>query len=249
MANSGGRLRAGSNLDETIGNATASLLGFGDVAAQRAGASMDVLTRATQIAGRSITRLQRSAARSSKPATTRWRQFQYGRGAAPPMGCADLESAREWGSADDHAGTQRRLVHGEATRGTVRHQRGGDHAIRQSDQRKQRDSRKMARERASGDREDAQGARGIEPGRRRLAEHAHDDRAGDGGGGDAVPRDGRLADGAGDEVQADDVSSAGARQGAQGTDRDARPQRSPRSGRSISSWPRWRRRSARRARA
>ena len=43
------------DLDEKIGNATASLLGWGDVAAQRAGASMDVLNRATQIAGRTIT--------------------------------------------------------------------------------------------------------------------------------------------------------------------------------------------------
>ena len=44
-----------AGLDEVIGNATASLLGFGDVAAQRAGASMDVLNRAAQIAGRTIT--------------------------------------------------------------------------------------------------------------------------------------------------------------------------------------------------
>jgi hypothetical protein len=51
-----GRAIAGwTNLDETIANATASLLGWGDVAAQRAGAGMDVLNRATQIAGRTIT--------------------------------------------------------------------------------------------------------------------------------------------------------------------------------------------------
>jgi hypothetical protein len=37
-----------------VGDATAAVLGFGDVAAQRAGAGMDVLTRATQIAGREI---------------------------------------------------------------------------------------------------------------------------------------------------------------------------------------------------
>src|SRR5688572_19549930 len=48
-----GRAVAGwTNLDEVIANATASLLGWGDVAAQRAGAGMDVLNRATQIAGR-----------------------------------------------------------------------------------------------------------------------------------------------------------------------------------------------------
>src|SRR6187397_2643864 len=44
-----------TGLDEIIGNTTASLLGFGDVAAQRAGAGMDVLNRATQIAGRTVT--------------------------------------------------------------------------------------------------------------------------------------------------------------------------------------------------
>ena len=73
----------------------------------------------------------------------------------------------------------------------------------------------------------------------------HDDRAGDGGGGDAIPRDGRLANRARDEVRADDVSSRGARQGAQRTDLRRSPQRSPRSARSISLWPGWRRRSER----
>lgn len=43
-----------TGLDKVIGDATASLLGWGDVAAQRAGAGMDVLNRATQIAGRTI---------------------------------------------------------------------------------------------------------------------------------------------------------------------------------------------------
>jgi len=43
------------SLDEAIGNATASLLGFGDVAAQTAAARFDVLSRATTIAGRAIT--------------------------------------------------------------------------------------------------------------------------------------------------------------------------------------------------
>jgi len=42
------------DLDEAIGNATASLLGFGDVAAERAGAKLDVLNRAAQIAGRTV---------------------------------------------------------------------------------------------------------------------------------------------------------------------------------------------------
>jgi transcriptional regulator with XRE-family HTH domain len=42
-------------LDEVIGNATASLLGFGDVAGQRAAAGLDVLNRAAQIAGRTVT--------------------------------------------------------------------------------------------------------------------------------------------------------------------------------------------------
>ena len=42
-------------LDEVIGNATASLLGFGDVAAERTAARMDVLNRAAQITGRTIT--------------------------------------------------------------------------------------------------------------------------------------------------------------------------------------------------
>lgn len=42
------------SLDEAIGNATASLFGFGDVAAERTGAKMDVLARASQIAGREI---------------------------------------------------------------------------------------------------------------------------------------------------------------------------------------------------
>lgn len=43
------------DLDEKIGNATAKLLGFGDVAAQEAGAGMDVLARASTLAGRAIT--------------------------------------------------------------------------------------------------------------------------------------------------------------------------------------------------
>jgi hypothetical protein len=43
-----------TGLDEIIGNTAASLLGFGDVAAQRAGAGMDVLNRAAQIAGRTV---------------------------------------------------------------------------------------------------------------------------------------------------------------------------------------------------
>jgi hypothetical protein len=43
------------NLDEAIARTTAKLLGFGDVAAQEAGAKMDVLRRATQLAGREIT--------------------------------------------------------------------------------------------------------------------------------------------------------------------------------------------------
>ena len=163
--------------------------------------------------------------RSSKPATMRCRLVGIPARRASANGIGRFESAREWGSADDHARTQRRLVHREAARGTVRHQRRGDRTVRQSDERKQRHSRKVARERASGDREDAPGARRIEPGRRRLAEHADDDRAGDGGGGDAVLRDGCLADGARDEVRAHDVSSPGARQSAQRTDRDARPQR------------------------
>jgi len=42
------------DLDEAIGNATASLLGFGDVAAERAAARLDVLNRAAQIAGRTV---------------------------------------------------------------------------------------------------------------------------------------------------------------------------------------------------
>ena len=44
-----------AGLDEVIGNATASLLGFGDVAAERTAARVDVLNRAAQIAGRTIT--------------------------------------------------------------------------------------------------------------------------------------------------------------------------------------------------
>jgi hypothetical protein len=42
-------------LDEAIGNATASLLGFGDVAAERTAARVDVLSRASDIAKRTIT--------------------------------------------------------------------------------------------------------------------------------------------------------------------------------------------------
>jgi len=39
------------DLDEVIGNATAKLLGWGDVAAQEAGAAADVLARASKVAG------------------------------------------------------------------------------------------------------------------------------------------------------------------------------------------------------
>lgn len=45
------------DLDEAIGNATAKLLGFGDVAAQEAGAKADVLARASKEAGHQITDL------------------------------------------------------------------------------------------------------------------------------------------------------------------------------------------------
>ena len=43
------------DLDKKISNVTAKLLGFGDVAAQSAGAKADVLALATQRAGRAIT--------------------------------------------------------------------------------------------------------------------------------------------------------------------------------------------------
>jgi hypothetical protein len=42
-------------LEEKIANATAAALGFGDVATERLGAKMDVLSRASQLAGRAIT--------------------------------------------------------------------------------------------------------------------------------------------------------------------------------------------------
>lgn len=43
------------DLDDAIGKATSKVLGLGDIAAQEAGAGMDVLTRATQIAGHEVT--------------------------------------------------------------------------------------------------------------------------------------------------------------------------------------------------
>ena len=43
------------DLDEAIGNATAKLLGWGDAAAETAGAKMDVLARASKLAGTEIT--------------------------------------------------------------------------------------------------------------------------------------------------------------------------------------------------
>lgn len=43
------------DLDDSIGDATASLLGFGDVAGERTAARLDVLSRATDIARRAIT--------------------------------------------------------------------------------------------------------------------------------------------------------------------------------------------------
>lgn len=45
------------NLDEAIGGATSSLLGWGDASAEAAGANMDVLSRASQIAKRDISDL------------------------------------------------------------------------------------------------------------------------------------------------------------------------------------------------
>jgi hypothetical protein len=53
-----GRWIAGwAETDKLIGDATAKLLGFGDVAGQKAAASQDVLARASKTAGRSITDL------------------------------------------------------------------------------------------------------------------------------------------------------------------------------------------------
>lgn len=46
-----------TDIDKTIANATARLMGWGDVAAQEAGAGADVLARATKNAGREITNM------------------------------------------------------------------------------------------------------------------------------------------------------------------------------------------------
>ena len=84
-------------LDEAIGNTTAKLLGWGDVAGQTAGARMDVLTRATQLAGRAITDFgeaqriivehNKAAAESLNTGTERVRQWN-----------AELDKARASGA-------------------------------------------------------------------------------------------------------------------------------------------------------
>lgn len=56
------------NLDEKIGNATAKLLGWGDVAALSAANKMDTLAKATAIAGKEITNLDEAIAILSKNA-------------------------------------------------------------------------------------------------------------------------------------------------------------------------------------
>jgi hypothetical protein len=57
-----GRVVAGFfNLDEAIGNATAKLLGFGDAAAEAAGAKADTLARASKIAGFEVSQLSTAA--------------------------------------------------------------------------------------------------------------------------------------------------------------------------------------------
>ena len=57
-----GRVVAGFfNLDEAIGNATATLLGFGDAAAEAAGAKADTLARASKIAGFEVSQLSTAA--------------------------------------------------------------------------------------------------------------------------------------------------------------------------------------------